>query len=301
MVNLRFRDITKKEEGILKNMRRKFRKYRRFNPTSLKLRRARKRKSILRSRAFWDSFLAAFLAILIFHLLFISSVFKIQKIEILAPENIPKNELQNILGQELKTPFLYFFQKDSFFLVDDKKIENRVLSSFPEIKTANLKKKFPKTLILEIEQKEAVATWCFSEENCFLINGEGIIYQGSTLVRPDGSRTSIDSNLTVIFLENGEPKNLGEKVISKQKISQLLEIRNELRQKLELGIEKFTLRGEERLDIKTTEGWEIYFDLAGDMKLALTKLCLLFDEEISQEARENLEYIDLRFSKVYYK
>ena len=292
MVNLRFRDITKKEEGILKNMRRKFRKYRRFNPTSLKLRRARKRKSILRSRAFWDSFLAAFLAVLIFYLLFISSVFKIQKIEILAPENIPKNELQNILEQELKTPFLYFFQKDSFFLVDDKKIENRVLSSFPEIKTANLKKKFPKTLILEIEQKEAVATWCFSEENCFLIDREGIIYRGST---------SINSNLIVIFLENGEPKNLGEKVISKQKISQFLEIRNELRQKLELDVEKFTLRGQERLDIKTTEGWEIYFDLAGDMKLALTKLCLLFDEEISQEARENLEYIDLRFSKVYYK
>jgi len=171
-------------------MKRKFRKYRRF----------KKKKSILKNRVFWDSFLAVFLAVLIFHLLFISNAFKIQKIEILAPENIPRNELQNILEQELKTPFLYFFQKDSFFSVDGKKIENRILSSFPEIKTANLKKKFSKTLILEIEQREAVVTWCFSQENCFLIDKEGIIYQSSA---------SIDANLLVIFLENGEPKNLG--------------------------------------------------------------------------------------------
>jgi len=74
-----------------------------------------------------------------------------------------------------------------------------------------------------------------------------------------------------------------------------------LKQKLELGIEKFILLGQKRLDVKTTEGWEIYFDLAGDINLSLTKLSLLFDEEISQEARESLQYIDLRFSKVYYK
>jgi len=61
------------------------------------------------------------------------------------------------------------------------------------------------------------------------------------------------------------------------------------------------LKEDKRLDIKTAEGWEIYFDLSSDVNFALTKLGLLLEKEIPLEKRGDLSYIDLRFSKVYYK
>lgn len=261
-------------------MRRKFRKYRRF----------RKKKSILKSRFFRDFVLIPALVILVFYFFFLSEIFKIKEIQIFAPEDISKEEIQTVLEIKLKAPFLYFFHKNSFFLVHSKKIEEEISNEYPEIKEVNLKKEFPKTLILEIKKREAAGIWCFSEENCFLIDSDGIIFRGSTL-----------EDLMVIFLKDGEIKNLGEEIIPKEKMNQLLGIHNELEEGLQVDVEKLTLSSENRLDVKTVEGWEIYFDLSGDINLALTKLGLLLEKEIPPQARENLQYIDLRFSKVYYK
>ncbi len=269
-------------------MKRKFKKYRRF----------KKRKSILKNRFFWDFILISALIILVFYFFFLSGMFKIQKIEILAPENIPKNELQDILEQELKTSFLYFFQKDSFFLVNDKEVEDKILKEYPDIKEVNLKKKFPKTLILEIKEREEAAIWCINDNSCFSIDKEGVILGDST---PKISKIEGRENLMVIFLENGEIRKSGETVISEDELNQLFLIENELGKKLEIGLEKFTLVSEERLNVKTIDGWKIYFDLTGDINLDLTKLRLLLEKEIPPEDRENLQYIDLRFSKVYYK
>ena len=264
-------------------MRRKFRKYRRFK-------RFKKRKSLLKSRFFWIFILILASAILVFYFFFLSEIFRIKEIDISAPEDISQEEIQALLEQELEVPFFYFFRKDTFFLVNSQKIEDRILREYPEIKEVILKKKFPKSLTIEVKKRIATGIWCFEEDNCFLIDDNGIIFQGST-----------SEDLVKIFSRGGEVKNLGEQAISREKINRLLGIHNELEKNLGIDVEKFILGGEETLDIKTIEGWEIYFDLAGDINLTLTKLNLLLEEEISPEDRENLQYIDLRFSKVYYK
>ncbi len=264
-------------------MRRKFRKYRRFK-------RFKKRKSLLKSRFFWIFILILASAILVFYLFFLSEIFRIKEIDISAPEDISKEEIQVLLQKELETSFFIFFRKNTFFLVNSQKIEDRILKEYPEIKEVILKKKFPKSLTLEVKKRIAVGIWCFEEDNCFLIDDNGIIFRGST-----------SKDLVKIFSRGGEVKNLGEEIIPKEKMNQLLGIHDELEENLGIDVEKFILRGSDNLDVKTIEGWEIYFDLAGDINLILTKLSLLLEKEISSEDRENLQYIDLRFSKVYYK
>lgn len=264
-------------------MKRKFRKYRRFK-------RFKKRKSLLKSRFFWIFILIPALVILVFYFFFLSEIFRIKEIKISAPEDISKEEIQVLLEKELETSFFIFFRKNTFFLVNSQKIEDRILKEYPEIKTADLKKEFPQTLILEIERKREVAICCLNDNDCFLIDRDGIIFGGST-----------SEDLMVIFLKDGEVKNLGEEIIPEEKMNQLLGIHDELEKNLGIDVEKFILEGEESLDVKTIEGWEIYFDLTNDINLILTKLSLLLEKEISPENRENLEYIDLRFSKVYYK
>ena len=58
---------------------------------------------------------------------------------------------------------------------------------------------------------------------------------------------------------------------------------------------------EERLNVKTSEGWEIYFNTADDLDWQVQELALVLEKQITPEKRRNLEYIDLRFSRVYYK
>jgi len=55
------------------------------------------------------------------------------------------------------------------------------------------------------------------------------------------------------------------------------------------------------LDVKTAEGWEIYFNLEENLSWQLTQLYLLLERKISPEERRTLQYIDLRFNKIYYK
>ncbi|MCD6528504.1 FtsQ-type POTRA domain-containing protein, partial [bacterium] len=214
------------------------------------------------------------------------------------PRDIPYYELKNLLEKELEKDFLYFFKRNTFFLINPKKIEQKILKEYPEIKKANLKKKLPRTLILEIQLRKAAGVWCFSEDNCFLIDEKGIIY-GEHF--PVTLKKREKEDLITIFKITKEIKKPGENVISPEKMSQLLKIQNKLKNNLQIEIEKFTLKKSERLDVKTTEGWQVYFDLSGDINLALVKLNLILEKEIPPEERKNLQYIDLRFSKVYYK
>ncbi len=262
-------------------MRRKFKK--------IRSRRFRKRKSILKRRIFWNFVLIFILAFFVFYFLFFTEIFKIKEIQILTEKEnlVLRGSLESVLKKELN---------NSFFLISSKKIEEKILKDYPEIKEVNLKKKFPKTLILEVKTRKAVDIWCFKEDNCFLIDREGVIFGEGIIFRGP-----ISEDLMTIFSRGAGEEQEGEQIIAREKMNQLLDIQNKLEKDLEIDLEKFTFSSGERLDVKTIEGWEIYFDLSADINLALTKLSLLLEKEIFPEERKNLNYIDLRFSKVFYK
>ena len=56
-----------------------------------------------------------------------------------------------------------------------------------------------------------------------------------------------------------------------------------------------------RFNAKTAEGWEVYFTPKEDLNWQITELKAVLENEISPERRGNLEYIDLRFEKIYIK
>ncbi|MFC1629892.1 hypothetical protein ACFL11_01590, partial [Patescibacteria group bacterium] len=93
----------------------------------------------------------------------------------------------------------------------------------------------------------------------------------------------------------------GEEVIEEEKINKILEINKGFRSNLKIQLEQAIIINQERLNVKTLEGWEAYFDLKGDINWQLTELKLLIEEKIPPDKRGDLEYIDLRFTKIYYK
>ncbi len=75
-----------------------------------------------------------------------------------------------------------------------------------------------------------------------------------------------------------------------------------MKEKSNLEVKEFTFfENELRLNAKTSENWSAYFDLKENLDWQLVKLELLLKKELSSDKRAGLEYIDLRFSKVYYR
>lgn len=235
----------------------------------------RKRKSIFRRRVFWDFVLGIIFIVAGAYLLFLSPFFELRKIEIIAPRGVLPVEIYNVCLTRLG---------GSLFLIKKSSLENEILTKFSAVKSVEIKKRFPHTMLLEIKERQAVGIFCPSStsSNCHLIDETGVVFGGAN-----------SEMMPIIF---SEKENINQRTVEK-----VLEIGEELEKRLAVKITKFILASQQRLNVETAEGWEIYFNVETDMKLALTKLKLLLEKEISPEERKNLQYIDLRFSKAYYR
>jgi len=94
----------------------------------------------------------------------------------------------------------------------------------------------------------------------------------------------------------------GESVVDRNVISAISKIEKNLKDNFQIDIKEALVSNPLRLDIKTNENWQIYFDLNSDTNLQIIKLNSLLKNEISQTSRASLQYIDLRFKdRAYYK
>jgi hypothetical protein len=132
-------------------------------------------------------------------------------------------------------------------------------------------------------EREGLANFC-REEDCFSLDKEGVVFEindhPGPLIR------------TVIF--NGEIE-LGDKVIGKEELNQLLEVNSRLERDLDIAVKELLISSSEKLTVLTQEGWEIYLNFREGTEWQLTKLKVLLDEKIPPEKRKDLEWIELRF------
>lgn len=252
--------------------------------------RIRKKKSILKNRFFW---LSAFVLIIIggvFYLIFFSPVFQIKKIEIAGTEKISLAQLKKNIESQIQKRLLFFPTK-SIFLVNLEDIRNNLSKSFVELAKADLKRNLPDNLSVKIEERkpEAIFNW---QGNIFLIDKEGIIFD---IASSDVFLPEIESET---FKENPE---LGKNAIDKERLSLILDIRDKLKKNFNLDVLHIVVSSEERLNFKTIDGFELYFAPRENVDWQMTELGLILEKQIPPEKRGKLEYIDLRFSRVYYK
>lgn len=226
----------------------------------------------------------------IFYVIYFFSFFQITEIKISGNEKVRSEDLTNIIWRETERKIL-FFPTRSIFLVNSGRIKEEILDRFPQIGETELKRKFPDELDLKAEEREGIGNFCQDDE-CFLLDRNGIIFENATLT----------SDLLTIGKagEGGPPPqlNLGEKVLEEVIISSILEIEAKLKEDLKIPLESVSVVSEERINVKTLMGWEVYFDPQKDLSWQLTKLKAVLEKEIPAEKRKNLEYIELRFGNL---
>ena len=265
---------------------------------------AKKKKSILKNRFLWLGILILAIFSGIFYLICFHSFFQIKVIEISGNEKVSTGSLENLLNKKISQKFL-FLPSQSIFLTHFNEIKKEILRDFPQVSETELKRKLPHTLLLQIKEREPVALFCQADK-MFFVDKEGIIFE------------SLDSNMTkqdfsTLKKEMDREINLGEKIIEEEQLAKILEVESKLKNQLRilteeerfsfstfvdtLVIEEILVVSEIRFDVKTSEGFKIYFNFKEDLDWQLTKLRAVLEEEVPPGKRKDLEYIDVRFGK----
>lgn len=261
------------------------------------------KKSIFKKPFFWRIILIFVLVTTGIYFLVFFEKFQISKIIISGNEKVQTENLQKLILQKIEINFWFgvpIGDSRSIFLISPNKIKKNILEQYPNIGSVTIKRELPDTLIINIEERKPFAVFC-NDSDCFFIDINGVVFE----------KTLSQANNFLIVRQNivrqtgggGDEKLvLGEEVISKEIIEKIAKIKKGTEERSQVNIKEAKIVSEERLDIKTSEGWEIYFNLTVDIDLQVEKLNLLLEKEIPEEGRVGLQYIDLRFgNRAYYK
>lgn len=252
----------------------------------------KEKKPILKRRWFWVLILGLFITAALIYFLFFFEPFQISNIIILGAEKISSDKL----GQSVERGI----GLKSIFFADTHKIESQVLEEFPTVEKVLVKRKLPGAIVVDITERAPIGVYCAGEAGpdlkCFLIDKNGIIFQAFQGLGDD----------FVIIRQGIEDGNLyaGKSILAKNIADTISKIQNNLKSNFQINLGKALVTSPLRLDVATSEGWNIYFSLGQSPNIdeQLLKLDLLLQGEITAEARKSLRYIDLRFSdRAYYK
>ena len=265
-----------------------------------KLAKMRPKKPFYKKAVFWYSILFFIIAAgLAYFLVFFDGV-QIKTISVLGTQRLNQDDIKSIVEKSATNDFInvgsWKLSSKSMFLVKSDQIQKAILDSNATIENATVAKKWPNKLEITIKEREQIAVFC-QEGRCFDIDANGIIFKEAA---------DNDANANLIVRQNQQIENLyvGETAIQKNIMLAIYEIEKKLKENFQINLTEAMISTPIRLDVKTGEGWQIYFDVDADADInsQLTKLDLLLKQEIPQEQRTDLQYIDLRFNaRAFYK
>lgn len=248
--------------------------------------------AIFKNKFFWFGFFILAVIGGLGYLFIFSSVFQIKDIQVSGAEKSPAQEIKDIVSAK----------SGNIFLTDFEAISKNLREKYFQIANINFKKNLPDRISVQIEERKPIALFCQpvfepfllflnknQAEECYSIDKQGVIFE-----KASGQL----GNLLVLNTKSFISKfNLGREIISNDYLSKVLEINSQLEKNIK--IKEASLVSEDRLNIKTSEGWEIYFNPKKDLDWQIEEMKILLEQKIPPENRENLKYVDLRFEKIY--
>lgn len=252
-----------------------------------KVYRMRPKKRFYKNPAFWIIFFVILFLFAGAYLILFSPVFQVKNIFISGNEKTAAKGIRDFVYTNINTVF-----SKSIFLVDSDDLQKKILERFPVIEKIAVNKNLPHTILLSVSERKPVGIFCASE--CFLIDQNGVAFEPAI-----GSFENFSVVRTTV--ENGEVF-IGKKVAEKNIIFAILQIEKNLLENFNIDLKEALISSPSRIEVKTGEGWQIYFNSDSDISTQTAKLNALLNSDVFERGRKNLLYIDLRFEgKAYYK
>ena len=260
-----------------------------------KIHKIKPKKPVLKTPIFWIFilFLIAVFTALYFVLFY--SGFQVENIIISGNEKIQSKDIEKIVFDNINKKIT-----KSIFLTNPPELQQLILKSFPLIETVIAERRLPQAVTIKIRERKPFAVFCPStasgqaSDQRFLIDKNGVIF---------GELQNLPQDMLIIKQAlNNKEVFTGENVIEKNIMDMISKVETSLRDNFQVDIAEALVSDPARLDIKTSENWQIYFNLNSNTDLQIIKLNSLLRDEISATSRASLQYIDLRFGdRAYYK
>lgn len=265
-----------------------------------KVNRIKPKKSIFTRLWFWIGLLSVIVIASVAYLAVFYSGVQIKNIIVSGNQKVLSQDIENLISDNINYKILgigsWKISSRSIFLIDSDKLQKEVLDKFPIIENVKVVKRFMQTLELQVNERAFFAVFCPSLDRaiegipgkCFSMDNNGIIFE-PLYVMPQ--------NIVIVLqAENGRQIFAGENVVSQDIMDLITKVGKNLKDNLQINLKEAFVADSNRLNVTTSENWQIYFDLGpgSDISSQLTKLNLLLKGGISPTSRKNLRYIDLR-------
>jgi len=175
------------------------------------------------------------------------------------------------------------------FNLDQAKKE--ILAKYPQIQDVKIERKFPSKIYALIEERQGVAVYVDAKGSKFSVDTEGYAFDPAD---------STESVIEILDPGTTEAK-IGSPVILKDTLAAILKMKGEIDSMGKISVVQARLATPERINLLTSEGWYIYFNPLKDINEQLVKLNAVLSDASFAAKRTNLEYLDIRFTRVYLK
>jgi hypothetical protein len=105
-----------------------------------------------------------------------SSQFQFTKVNIYGAQTFAASDVQSFSSQYLSGMQFRVVPKSSTILFSKERFEHALKSGFPIIDIAYITFPNPVTIDIHIQEKQPIAMWCFTVDNCAFVDKQGIVY-----------------------------------------------------------------------------------------------------------------------------
>ncbi len=232
------------------------------------------------------------------YIFFFSPFLLVHQVRIEGTKTVDVDQVRKEVDLELQGSKTKAFLSNNLLAVSSEKVEQRLLGDFPQIRSVEVKRVFPDTLVVRIREREAKVVWC-SGGPCFLVDEDGYAYMGID----EGSIENLPEYVVKIVDGSGQVADLSEPIIGREFLDFSASTRESVKQILDMDTERegttpSRLSLEIRLKMKA--GWVLMLDADQPLEESLHAVQLFLKKGIHKDDQSRLRYVDARNSRIYY-
>ncbi len=219
--------------------------------------------------------------------------FNINQINLSGQVRIAPSSIQTIIDQELNRRKLFFFSQGNYWLANSSRIARAITASY-SLENLKVNKKFPRSLTINLTEKEAALVYQVGLKKWLLDNQGKIIQEAGA-----GDETN---RLPIVVAESvSSTMKLATTIVPPATIKFLTFLQAKIPEMTKVEVAFGKLKDEEGrvLHLTTSENWQIYLDRQNDWDKQVNVLATILNTKL-KGGREKLKYIDVRYENRAY-
>jgi hypothetical protein len=239
-----------------------------------------------------------------FYILFFLQYFQIKNVSFDGMVTVGEGDLKNIFS-EYASEKRYFLENSNIFVLSSSGLSERIEKSFRRVKGVDVKKDFPDSLKINLEEYKPIGISCketdgkkdvkkLKKAECFYFDKDGIIFDSAPL--------TVGSLLVFLYDKNINIKSFPDNSYKKESVDFILKLKSEILKKIGISVDYFKFLNEyDDIEAVSKSGFKMFFTQDQDPLLQVEAIKELIESTIKDDII-NLDYIDLRIqNRAYYK